>query len=404
MRHCVFRVQQYQGAIMTSISPVKPGPGIDMSPASGASPRSASERPSRLPDPSTARLSLVGKFQSALSAFVDSAEKLGDGATWSGTRASSSDPASVVAVSHNADVAHHSVAIHNLASAQVSTSAPVADHTARLGINTLHIEIGAWGPSQATFTNNPNWPKSSIVVGPNDNSLERIRDKINAAGAGIVATVISDGTGSRLVLRATASGADLGFKITSDDPSQPDSGASDPALNALGLQNQLATDATGTVDGVPVRSSTNSVDAAAGLTLYFRQATDSPVEVTVAPDTEAIMSTVKGFAQAYNELHSMGQAPSPSQALRSSPLAQSLSESGVSFDTRGNMQVDTQKLGARLSEAALQPSSLGQLAGQFGQLVEHLTGLTRPAAQDAEVSRHTALLLAPYRVQENSGK
>ena len=55
-----------------------------------------------------------------------------------------------------------------------------------------------------------------VSVGPPAESLAQLRDKINAANAGITASVLTDASGARLVLRSSATGEANGFRIGVD--------------------------------------------------------------------------------------------------------------------------------------------------------------------------------------------
>ncbi|MDE2401582.1 MAG: flagellar filament capping protein FliD [Burkholderiales bacterium] len=392
---------------MASISSVGPSSGLDVNSIVTATQGTASRPPFdhqlSEADAHQAQLSSLGKLHSTLSTFLDAADKLSQPHAWAGTHATSSDPATVTALSHNAAAANYSVAVHSLASAQTSSTGTYPDADSSTGVGTLHIEIGAWSASQATFTNNPNWPKSSIVVGPHDNSLERIRDKINAAGMGVVATVISDATGSRLVLRSTSTGADNGFKV-STDADQPDTQTPDANQAGMRIDTQAATDATGTVNGVAIQSSTNTIDKAVdGLTFQFNKVSDSPVHIAVASDTEHIKKAIHDFARSYNTLNAMGQPAETSTALQPSPLSKSLAEIGLSFGANGAMNIDDTRLASALSEPPAGIGALSSLAQHFGQLVNQLARDAQPSPPGADMGGYTTRQLSQYRTLENSG-
>src|SRR5690606_8735879 len=117
--------------------------------------------------------------------------------------------------------------------------------------------------------------------GPRDTSLECVRDKINAAGIGVIASVVTDATGSRLVLRATSTGTDNAFKVEADAGDNDDQETAD-VLSAMGFDPskvsgdtsklvQAAQDASVTIDGRQRKSSNNLVeDEATGLSLRVR--------------------------------------------------------------------------------------------------------------------------------------
>jgi hypothetical protein len=101
-------------------------------------------------------------------------------------------------------------------------------------IDTLDIELGNWSGPQSTFVPNPQWPKASVNAGTKDISLERVRDRINAAGVGVLAVVVSDATGSRLLLRAKPADLTLAHQANSLPGEQSGSafGAAGAAYNS----------------------------------------------------------------------------------------------------------------------------------------------------------------------------
>jgi flagellar hook-associated protein 2 len=280
-----------------------------------------------------AQLSAEGKRQSAAASFLDAAQQLMDPATWMATQALSSRPDVVTAVSSpDTPRGDYRVEVKSLASAQTVSSASFSGLGTTIGLGTLNLEVGTWNGSQSAFLTNPNWPKASLTIGPKDNSLERVRDRINASGVGVVASVISDATGSRLVLRASGTGSSQGFKVDAkpDDAAaaaavaQAGAGggaSADQSLQALGfnpsaneagmMQVQTATDAQATVNQQALSSSSNTVfKAEDGLSLQLHQLSDEPVTISVGPHSQAIARSVSDFVQRYNELASLGDSGS----------------------------------------------------------------------------------------------
>ncbi|MDE2594580.1 MAG: flagellar filament capping protein FliD [Burkholderiales bacterium] len=284
---------------MDSISPVRltVDAGVDIStpPVSAGKPASEPVRDTSPPQ-TQFQLSELGLLQSTLSRFLDATHHLSQSENWRRTQATSSDPATLTALSTGAAAQYLRITVASLASAQTAVSAPISNEGATpIGAGAIHIEIGTWNTERSAFTSNPNWPKSSIVVGPNDASLEAVRDKINAAGMGVVATIISDATGSRLMLTSTSTGADFGFKVSAEN---------DTSEAPLGLRvTQTARDAQISVNGKTVTSSSNVIDHAAdGLSLTVKRTSDEPVTIRVSSDIEGIKQSVLNFAQSFNDL------------------------------------------------------------------------------------------------------
>lgn len=358
------------------------------------------------PEPVQTHLSSVGKLQSALSTFLSASQTLGADSAWAGvpTTAASSQPASVGATSDGSAAAgNYSIEVNSVAAAQATTSASFSGVGTVIGLGTLHIELGGWNSSQTAFSMNPNWPKSDVMVGPHDNSLEKIRDKINAAGVGVVASVISDATGSRLVLRSTSTGQDNGFKVTStEDPaSKADVGLAalgfDPSLNKNGAtMTQAASDATGQVNGVDVQSPSNTVtDAVPGLSLKFSKVTDGAVDVSVTPDKNSIKKSITDFAQSYNELNAAGQAPAKLNR-------QQFTDIGLESEDDGSLRIDSAKLGTALAERLDQVKDTFMAANRQANSAQAGEGGQRRNGSDPPALAYTAKLLEQYRALEPS--
>ena len=256
------------------------------------------------------QLSTYGALKSRIAALGDAAEKLATAASWNKTRATSTDTAALtVTSSGSATPVNLQVEVTQLAQAQSVATTRLPSAAASVGTGTLMIEFGSWNQDFLAFTPTVPLKSATIVIGSGEDSLAGIRDKINAADAGVTAAILNDSQGARLVLRSTATGAESGFRITAtDDDTNPldDSGLSrlafDPPGGAPSSGNQRAVDLVASVNGAPVVSASNQLDdVVEGVSLQVTRTTTGPVEVSVARDTEAMKALVQQFVGAYNE-------------------------------------------------------------------------------------------------------
>ena len=144
-----------------------------------------------------------------------------------------------------------------------------------------------------------------------DYTMATLRDKINGAGAGVTASIVTDSNGARLSLRSNDTGAENGFRlsVTDDDGAAINDGlglsrfAYDPAAGSTGMEEkQSAANATATVNGIPVESATNELTGVLdGLTIRLRKEAAS-TDVTVVSDRDAVKTAIQDFATAYNNL------------------------------------------------------------------------------------------------------
>lgn len=318
-----------------------------------------------------AEISYDGMQQSAITALSEAASQLTSKPLWTSTVASSSDPEIVDARSNTQTPAGvYQIEVEQLASPQVTSTHTFSSLSTVVGLGTLNIEMGSWNVPPTTFAANPNWPKATVVLGPRNDTLDRVRDKINAAGLGVVATVVSDATGSRLVLRSTGTGANNGFKITTDE-AMPSATQDAAALSALGFDpssmedvgmklQQAAGNARAKINGDTVESSLNAIDSPSGLSLVLKKPADAPVTISVAPDRAGMQQAAQNFAQTYNALQKLGgsvagEVRHGTENLlgpndRPTELGRVLMRIGVARTSSGELQIDTQKMASALEE------------------------------------------------------
>lgn len=364
------------------------------------------------------KVSSYGKLQSAVSGLRDAASKLTNPDTWNATASTSSDPAAVsVTTDATASAGAYSVAVQTLAASQSVVSPTYSSAGSVIGIGTLHIELGNWNGSQTAFSSNPNWPKADITIGPNDNSLEKVRDKINASGAGVVASVVTDATGSRLVLRSTSTGSDNGFRVTADDADGNNNDASglsaltydpasaDPANPATTMTlNQAATNAQVKINGLDLTSSTNTFSGAVqGMTFKVgKVTTTNPVDLSVTQDTDAMKKAVTDFATAYTALNTFikDQTKYDPTSKTSAPLQ---GDSTVNSILAGARSLLSQTSGASSKYSRL--SDIGLSIDATGALTANATKLTAAlSSNQAEVKKLFANLDSASPSNEGFGQ
>lgn len=259
-----------------------------------------------------AQLSAFGRLQSSLGALGDAARKLSDPAAWSPTTVSSTDAAAVNAFSTGSPApGNYRVEVSALAAAQTLASAPLPSPISIVGTGMLTVEIGKWLSDPPDFTPDAGTDSVSIAITAADNTLEKVRDRINAAGAGIAASIVNDANGARLSLRSLQTGQSQGFRISvaDDDGNHGDAaGLSMLAFDAAGGASQMtlaqaASNARLTVNGIAIESPSNTLDNVLdGLSLRVTRVTSAPVDLGVSRDSAAIKKTITDFASAYNDM------------------------------------------------------------------------------------------------------
>ncbi|WP_428422616.1 flagellar filament capping protein FliD [Methylibium sp.] len=258
------------------------------------------------------KVSSYGKIQSLFSAVQDASNKLSGSALWTQVSAKSADTtAMAVTATGAAATGSYAVSVQALATSQsVVSGARFANTTDLVGSGTLNVELGAWDTGRTAFTAKAGATPLAITVTATD-TLGTLRDKINAAGAGVSASIVTDASGSRLAIRSSDTGLENGFRITAadDDGGNTDAAglsrfAYDPTTGAAQmLHSQAGANALATINGIEVTSATNVLSGAVdGLTIQLGKVTTGPVDVSVSSDTDAINKAITDFAKAYSDL------------------------------------------------------------------------------------------------------
>ncbi len=260
------------------------------------------------------KLSNVGKLQGYFATLRDKANVLTAPTLWSGTTATSADTSAVtVATGSGAVAGSYAVNVSRLAVGQTVTSTAQPASTSTLGTGTLTIELGTWGAGEpaADFTAKAGSSPVTINIGDGETSLAAIRDKINSAGAGVTATLVTDASGTRLSLRSQATGSENAFRVSVAEAT-PDgndaTGLSVLAYDASAaaspmLRSTTAANAALTVNGIALSSASNTLSGVVdGLTLNLIKPTAGDVAVSVATDTASAKTAITDFVAAFNTL------------------------------------------------------------------------------------------------------
>jgi flagellar hook-associated protein 2 len=371
----------------------------------------------------TSKLSAYGSLQSALGTLQSAAKKLSDPAlfqTVTGTpsvsgilSATSTDPSSA---------GNYSITVSQLAQSQSVIAAGQASTKTAIGNGKIKIDFGTitGGTLDATtgqysgagFTPDATRVAKPITIDATNNTLGGIRDAINAADAGVTATIVNDGTGApnRLVLVSTTTGEASSMRISVNGDAALQSLLNNDPAGAQNLKQTVAAqNAKLDVNGIAITSASNTVkEAIQGSTLTLVQT--GTTGLSMKANTASVSTAINDFVKAYNSLQSTaksltsydtdtktGAALVGDSTLRSiqTRIRQALtapqsggeddlkvlSAIGVSFQKDGTLAVDSTKLdkalGANLEGVSkLFASATGSKAGygkQLDALVEDLT-------------------------------
>jgi flagellar hook-associated protein 2 len=266
------------------------------------------------------QISAIGSFKSVLSNFKSALASLMKADSFQSMKSTvADDKLFSVTTSNDAQAGAYDVKVQQLAQAQrLATPAAqaFASPSAVVGTGTLTFQFGSYDSATNSFTANPDKATKSITIDASNNTLAGLRDALNKANIGVIASIVNDGSGYRLVMGAKDSGVANSLKITaSDDDGGPSdtSGLSllayDPTA-AVGAGKNLtetvaAANARIVIDGLTVNSATNTVkEAIPGLTLDLKAVGATATHLTVAQDSAETAKSIDTFVKSYNDMMS----------------------------------------------------------------------------------------------------
>lgn len=336
------------------------------------------------------KISSYGTLSSLVSSFQTAAKGLSTGLQ---TVAATPFDASIfsAAAGSSAVPGNYTVSVSQLAQSQNLVAAGQASSTAAIGngtATTVTFELGTISGgtlsdgkySGAGFASNGSGT-ASITIDASNNTLEGIRDAINAAAMGVTATIVNDGSGTpyRLALASSNTGVSNSFKITTSggDGAIDNLLGHDPAGTQNLSQTLAAQNAQLTVNGIAITSASNTVsEAIQGVTLTLKNTTAAPTALAVARDTSAINTAASSFVDAYNALASQIKSRSAygtdgkgagtlagdgtlrmmQEQLRgifntpaSGGTLNALGQVGIAFQRDGSLQLDSSKLNSAIA-------------------------------------------------------
>lgn len=329
---------------------------------------------------------IANSLQASASSLGTALSALGDLGTNKalGGSSSNSSKVSIGTVTATSPASYSITEITSVARAASATSSGFAN-----GDSTA---VSATGTVKFSF----NGTDHTITLGSGENTLTGLRNKINALGTGVTASILTTGTGATPYYLSITSNT-TGEKPIAlvDDP--------DGAATSLLASADAGANANFKVNGVAVSKSSNLVnDVVGGVTFSILGTTTGSESVTLslATNRSTLSSKLQSFASAYNALLAetdgqIGEAAGlltgdflvreAKDALRAvsgyqgTGTIKSLAQLGLSFGSDGKASVDTTTLDG-LSDSQIQDAFtfLGSTTTGFGGLKSRLTQLSDP--------------------------
>lgn len=272
------------------------------------------------------------------------------------------------------------IEVQQVAQAQSAATAAVADRAAAIGTGTLTLTFGTATVANGQlsgFTAGSGSP-IDIAIDASNSSLDQIAAAITAANAGVTASVITDTSGARLVLKSKT-GADQAFTLTATE----DAGA--PGLAALNIGvgttgttiGTAAQDAIVAVDGIAVNRNSNTIsDLVDGVKLdLVAPAPGKPVQLGSSTPVDQLRSSVNDLVAAFNDLQRSikAQTNATTGALFNDTAARTLQQSLGRFTLTQLATSTTAGAPTTLSEIGISTNRDGTLSVNADRLNAALT-------------------------------
>ncbi|WP_051749034.1 flagellar filament capping protein FliD [Nevskia soli] len=223
-------------------------------------------------------ISALGALKSALSSLQTTVDAITTGGALSKFTTQSSDNSVFTATTSSGAVAgSYQMQIQTVA--QVNTLRSTAFSSSSAAVGTGPYTFTAGGKS------------FSVTLDGTNDTLSGLASAINGASdnSGVSATIVNGSGGSYLLLSATQTGIANAVSVASSAP--------------IGFSSiQSASDASGTIDGLPFDSASNTIsNVLTGVTLSLASAAPNTTQtLTIGADTQSAATAVQSFVTAYN--------------------------------------------------------------------------------------------------------
>lgn len=381
-----------------------------------------------------AKLTAYGTLNSALSTFQSSFVGLNSTAAFQNLTANVGDATILNASTTSvATAGNYNINVTQLAKSQTISSAGQASTTDTIGSGastTISFQFGtiSGGTSSngvytgASFAQDANQAIGTVTIDSSNNSLQGIRDAINAAGKGVTASIVGDGTATpyHLVLSSNKTGVTSSLKIdVSGDATLQGLLSYDPAGTQNFTETTTAQNANLSINGINITSASNTVNDAvqgAAITLTKTGSTTLALSNNVAGVQNSINTFVKGFNDlqaTFKTLTGFDATTKKGAVLTGDAAARgaqtqvrtalssavnglggnitTLSSIGISFQKDGTLSVDSTKLQAALNNNFKEISGLFATIGKATDSLVSYSTSTANTTQGSYALNVTAL-------------
>ncbi len=343
------------------------------------------------------QISAYGTMKSALSSFQTAVKTLSSASSFNAQTVTSANTSVFTATSNGSStIGDYAVTVSQLAKSQKLALTGFSNVTDPVGTGTLTISFGTFTPAAVTpaapasFAANAAKADITISIDSSNNTLAGVRNAINASNSTVSASIVNNGTSNQLVITSKDTGEVNSLKISvadSDGNNTDAAGLSqlayDPAASTGTGKNltqmQAAKNALLDIDGIAIVKASNSIsDAISGVTLNLLSVSGGvSANLGVSSNKDSVKTSVSAFVDAYNKLDTtlrsltkydpagttsgvlLGDATARAvinqiksvmtKAISSSGSINTLGQIGVSFQSTGQLSLDSTKLASAMT-------------------------------------------------------
>ncbi|PWY56263.1 flagellar hook protein FliD [Legionella qingyii] len=249
----------------------------------------------------TTELSAFGQLKSAMSSFQTTLDSLSHASEFNKMNCLLSETGYVSAsLTGQAIEGLYQIKVNQLAQSQSLVSNYFTSNSSSIGSGSITINFGTYSNNNSTFTQNTDVSPVTININSGNDSLTAVCDAINAANAGVTASIVQDSIGSRLTLTSSQTGEKYAMQITGSLAALN----YDPTTNNASLtQTMAAQNSQVQINGLLLSESNNQFkNAITGVTLDLQQADPATtVTLTVKKDVEHLKGLINDFVKKYND-------------------------------------------------------------------------------------------------------
>jgi len=285
----------------------------------------------------TTQISGLSALKSAISGFASAYSALVKGGTLT-SQPTSSNAALGVSALAGAKVAGLSstISVNQLAGAQtIRTTATGVDRTDKVGTGKFTLQFGTASYVESTVDDRKRTDikgftpaGQAVEISVDGADLDGVAAAINAKGAGITASVVTDANGDAFLSIKGPTGASQAFTLTATEDSDPGLAAYNIGPGATNTSvTATAQNARLTVDGIAVERASNTINnLVPGVKLQLNTVSDKPVTLGSTTPTAALSQAMSDIVETYNEvLSTLTEQTNPmTGVLRGDTAAQSL--------------------------------------------------------------------------------